>query len=475
MYRYDQLVETLSSAIMMGSIAVGQKLPSIRECATLHNVSLNTVKTAYQILENKGLIFAKPQLGYYVAEELAAQIRPKSRISEFEKQDFNSKDIEDIIATVFQNRQNKDYIDLAIASPKGEEFYPAKTMKKALLKTLSARHLLDSTCTLPIYTEQLRQQIARRSLKLGMSISPEDIIITHGATEAMSLALQITTQPGDAVAVESPTFYNVYPLIKNAGRRVIHIPTDMDIGIQLDALEAAIREDDIKAVITIPSGHNPFGFVMPENKRQKLVALANQHKVAIIDDTIYAELQFGKKLIPNLQKYDQDGWVLSCGSFNKTIAPDFRIGWLEAGRFKDAAKRLKMSTNIAESKLYTETLGTFLENGSYDVHMRHLRRLYKDKRDQMILLIKQFFPSSAQIITPQCGFLVWVELPAQVNTLKLFYDALEHKVISMPGILCSGSSQYNNSLRLTICHSDEKQIIQGLHILGQLIQQQLDS
>lgn len=127
----------------------------------------------------------------------------------------------------------------------------------------------------------------------------------------------------------------------------------------LDALEELLKSQSVQAILTIPTGHNPLGFSMPESNRRRLAELANQFQIPVIEDAMYAELQLTEPLLPNIKAFDQNGWVLVCGSYTKTVAPDYRIGWLEAGRFRNIVQQLKFTTTVAEPALLTETLGLF--------------------------------------------------------------------------------------------------------------------
>lgn len=472
MYIYESLVETLSKAITSGQLSQGTRLPSIREYANSHSISVNSVKSAYRILEDRGLIYARPQAGYFVADLIPELVRAK-RTAAIERQDVSHTNIQRMLATILEYQQKGGCTDLAFACPFGELFYPAPRLRKITSQVLRSHRHLQSTYTLPPGSVRLRSQIARRGLQLGMMLSAKDILITHGAMEALSLAIRAATKSGDYVAVETPTFYNLYPMLEGLGRQLVHIPTHPDSGMCLESLKKELDQKKISAVITVPSGHNPLGFTMPESNRKQLANLAHEYQFAVIEDAIYAELQFGEHLVPNIKAFDKEGWIITCGSFTKTIAPDFRIGWLEAGRFGDSVRQLKFASTVSESMLFTETLGLFLENGSYDLHMRHLRRLYKTQIDKVRACIAEYFPTGTCVSRPQCGFILWIELPGSVDSLMLFHAALDEKILCMPGPLCSGSKLFNNCLRLAVCFELDEKHIAGITRLGRLAQKQL--
>ncbi|MDR9767882.1 PLP-dependent aminotransferase family protein [Shewanella baltica] len=468
MYIYQSLAKSISDAIYKGQLPQGAKLPSIRDFSSQHNVSINSVKMAYRQLEDRGFIYARPQAGYFVASRIPALTQSKP-IENHQSLNVPHSNIERMLSTILEYQHSDGYIDLALACPEGERFYPSARLRKLTAQTLRNLRHTQSQYALPPGSHRLRSQIARRGLSLGMVLSAKDILITHGAMEALTLAVRATTQVGDRVAIETPTFYNLYPMLDELNREIVHIPTHPDTGMCLKSLKTEIENKPIKAVITVPSGHNPLGFSMPSTYREELVELAHSQHFAIIEDAIYAELQYDDHLIPNMKAFDRDGWVITCGSFTKTIAPDFRIGWMEAGRFKDKIRQLKFTSTVSESVLLTETLGLFLENGSYDLHMRYLKRLYHAQIETVRACIAEHFPAGTRVSLPQCGFILWIELPEYFDSLTFFHRALDEKILCMPGPLCSGNKQFNHCLRLAVCFELDERRLAGIAKLGQLI------
>jgi len=473
MFIYEIIAGEIGAAIASGQLPPGSRIASIRECSERHSVSVNTIKAAYRILEDRGLITARPQSGYFVNSKISELSVPAAVVEDKEKIPLNG--INKLLAFILGKCADEQYVDFALAYPVGENYYPSSRLKKLTSQVLRSKKSSIGSYVLPPGSLRLRSQIARRGLQMGMSLSAEDILLTHGAMEAINLAVRATTRPGDGVAIETPTFYNLYPMLEDAGRRIIEIPTHPRTGMCLDTLQNKISLNQVAAVLTIPSGHNPLGFTMPVENRQRLAHMANVNQVAVIEDAIYSELQYTPQTIPNIKSFDEDGWVLVCASYTKIVAPDFRIGWLDAGRFRDVARQLKFTSTVAEPEMLAETLGLFLENGSYDLHLRHLKRLYSKKIDAVRALIEQYFPLGTRVSRPECGFILWIELPEGSDTLRLFHDALEEKIICMPGALCSGNKSFNHCLRLAVCFDFDDRRIHALRRLGQLADEQLQA
>lgn len=463
--RYRQLAAELAEAIDRGSLPAGARLPSVRACAAQHALSLNTVTAAYRLLEDRGLIEARPQSGYYVRSSLPALQRPlRARPSGVRA----SGELDELMSVVLQCQQREDHVDLALACPRGEMFYPGAKLARLTAALLRRQPQLVGRYALPPGSLRLRTQIARRAKLLGMDLAADDILLTHGAMEALQLALRAVTRAGDTVGIESPSYFNLYPLLASLGLRALEIPTHPQHGLALDALELLLEEKRLQAIVAMPTVHNPLGCSMPLAAKQRLAELVNRHRVPLIEDALYAELQFVEPLQPTVKAFDSEGWVMVCASYTKTLAPDYRIGWLEAGRFAETVRKLKFSSTVAESLLLGETVGAFLESGGYDHHMRALRRRYAAQVDAVRGLIARHFPAGTRATQPAGGFLLWLELPASVDSLALFHAALAERIVIIPGLLYSTGARYRHCLRLSCCYPLDERAGAALRRLGEL-------
>ncbi|WP_187321884.1 aminotransferase-like domain-containing protein [Serratia marcescens] len=461
--RYLQLADTLAEAIRRGTLRPGDRLPSVRRCAQTHRVSINTVVSAYRTLEDRGLIEARPQSGFYVRSTLPAlkmASAPSGRIEP------PADDVLALIDTVFAAQQNPAFTNIALACPQTSDFYPGGKLGRMLSSQLRRQPDLIGQYPLPPGSLRLRQQIARRSMTLGMLLEPGDVVLTHGCMEALQLALRVTTKPGDCVGLESPTYFYLLPLLASLGLKALEIPTDPQLGLSLDALELLLNEKRLNAVIAMPTVQNPLGCTMPLAAKKRLARLMNDHQVPLIEDGLYAEIQFGGALSPAVKAFDRDGWVLFCSSFTKTLAPDFRVGWICGGRFQEALRKLKAVSSMSESQLLSETLATFLESGGYDHHLRNLRKRYAAQVDEARALIARHFPRGTLATQPAGGFVFWVEFPPGVDSVALFHQLLEEQICLTPGTLYSPSGRYRNALRLSCCYPFNARYTQALARLG---------
>jgi len=471
--RYQQLADELAHAIASGTLPPGARLPSVRQSAKSRTLSLNTVTAAYRLLEDRGLIEARPQSGYYVRARLPAPSR--GALTDAGAAQPTDDKVLDLIGSVLAAQQTPGFTDLSLACPQGGDFYPTAKLARLLSGVLRRQPQLIGTYPLPPGSQRLRTQIARRMLALGMRATPDDIVLTHGCMEALQLALRAVTQPGDAVGLESPTYFNLLPLLASLGLNAVEIPTRPDTGLSVDALELLLAEGRLAAIVAMPNVHNPLGCSMPLAAKQRLAELVNRYQVPLIEDALYVELQFADSPAPLVKAFDRDGWVLVCASYTKTLAPDFRTGWLEPGRFGEAVRRIKFASTISEPAVLAETVGLFLESGGYDHHLRSLRRHYARQVDTVRGLIERHFPPGTRATTPAGGFLLWVELPEGCDTVALFHAALKERISLMPGTMYSPGGRYRHCLRLSCCYPIDEHYLTAIARVGQLAAQQLEA
>ncbi|WP_217426314.1 aminotransferase-like domain-containing protein [Pandoraea anhela] len=242
------LADELADAIKQGRLPAGSSMPSLRECAAQRHLSLNTVTAAYRLLEDRGLIMARPQSGFYVCSALA---EPEFSSRHIAKNGMGAVQ-SDLMTLVLAARQMPGMLDLAFAGPSGERFYPGNRLAKLTGSVLRRRSEWVASYAMPPGSPLLREQIATRARRLGIEVSAECIVLTHGAMEALNLALRVVARPGDRVGVEAPSYFNLYPLLSALGLKAIEIPTHPRHGLDIDAVEALLLEKRVATIVAIP-------------------------------------------------------------------------------------------------------------------------------------------------------------------------------------------------------------------------------
>jgi DNA-binding transcriptional MocR family regulator len=447
-------------------------MPSLRHMSRRHRVSLSTAIQAYQLLETQGHLEARPKSGFFVRVPPAASI-PEPR-SDARAGRPSVPATHAILREAIDAAGDPANVPFGAAciSP---ELLPGRRLNLILRSIVGHRPLHSALYTLPPGLEALRRQIARRSGDLGCPLSPGELTITGGALEAINLAMRAALRPGQALGVESPTFFGVLQAAASLGIQVVEIPTDPRTGPDLDALESAIRRHRIKAFFVIPNCHNPLGHVTADEAKKDLVELTARHGVALIEDDLYGDLAFEGPRPHTAKSYDRAELVLLCSSYSKTLAPGFRVGWIAAGRFQDEVNRLKFTLNIAPPGLPQMALAQFLDSGGYDRHLRRLRLALAGQLAQVRQAAARYFPEGTAISRPAGGHMLWVELPAGIDAVDVFRRALQRRISVLPGPIFAAGRRFPNCLRLNCGHLWSESHERALHTLGSLCRERAPS
>lgn len=466
MKRYEALADDIARSIHSGLLKPGERLPSVRETCAARKISPSTVFQAYYLLEARGVVVARPRSGYYVAADMA-HLPPEPEVASRPDGESRAVDISDLVFEVLQSSMDRERAPLGSAFP-SPTLFPLQRLGRAMAR--AAVHL-DPWSTVDDLTPglaALRRQIARRYLVEGIEVSADDIVITNGAMEALSLGIAAVTRPGDAVLVESPCFYVTLQVLERNGLQAIEVPTHPRDGVDLDALAQAIARHAPKACWLMPTFQNPLGSTMPEANKRELVELLARHGIPLVEDDVYAELHFQSKRPPPAKAYDREGLVLHCGSFSKCLAPGYRIGWVAPGRFRTELARHKLTSTLNTNVLAQLAIAGYLEGGGYERHLRRLRERLAQQQAQYVAAIAEAFPRETRVTRPLGGYFLWVELPAGSDTLALRQRALTHGMSLAPGPMFSPSRGFGNCLRLNCGHPFDPRMAEAVATLGRL-------
>ena len=442
---YETLASRIATLIEKGTLQPGQRVPSVRKLSRQYQVSVSTVLLAYQKLESRGLIQARPQSGYYVR----TAIHPAPAEPEMSKPAAAPKavSVSELVMRIVHAGRDPGIVPLG-AAVSGHEFLPVRQLNR-IMGQMSRRFVkLSHAYDFPPGCEMLRVQIARRMMEAGCSLTPGDIVTTCGTQEAVNLCLRAVTKPGDTVIIESPTFYGLLQSIEALHLRALEIPTHPRTGICMDALASALKKTRVNACLLVTNFSNPLGSCMPDENKKALVKMLAQKQIPLIEDDIYGELVFGPARPKAAKSWDAEGLVMYCSSVSKTLAPGYRVGWTAPGRFKDAVERLKFVNTIAGASLPQLAVAEFLANGGYERHLRKIRRTYEQSIERFTQAICKYFPEGTRATRPAGGFVLWVELPKGTDALALHHRALAHKISIAPGPVFSASGKFQNFIRL---------------------------
>lgn len=467
---YEQVARHVADLVTSGTLLPGERVPSVRQLKKQLSVSVSTVMQAYRLLEDRKLIRAVPQSGYFVREPMVSNKEPTaSHNAPFP----NEVECINFTAALMDDANHEDMVQLGAALPDAR-LLPMEKMNRLFSQVVRVYGSATHEYAIPQGRIELRRQMAKRLMDAGCSIGPDDIVVTNGASEAINLSLRATTQPGDVVAIESPTFFFFIDILRTMNLKAHEIATRSNTGMDMIALEKALQEKQIKAIILASSYANPLGTLMPMENRKKLVELAKTYNVTVIEDEVYGELSFNGTRLPSLRSFDDGNHVITLGSFSKTISPGLRVGWCVPGKFKNRVLDLKATTNHASATLPQLLVATYLEQHGYDRHLRKLRKHYKEQVDQVRKAIAKHFPSSTRVSRPQGSYVIWVEMPVRVDTAKLYKQAIEKNVSIAPGRMFSSLDRYANCMRINCGLIWDEKIENAIATLGQLVKAQLE-
>jgi DNA-binding transcriptional MocR family regulator len=314
----------------------------------------------------------------------------------------------------------------------------------------------------------LRRQIARRALGLGTAVDADEVIVTAGGLDALNLALRAVASPGDVVAVESPTYFGVLQALEAVGLRALEIPADARSGIDLNLLEQTLKRHRIKAVLAMTTCHNPLGSAMADGAKKELVALTARYGVPLVEDGAYAELAFDERDRRPAKAFDQRGQVIFCGSFSKVLAPGLRLGWIEAGRFRDRIAALKGVTSGMTSVLPQLALAELLATRYYDRHIKRLRLRSAEQTRRFAQALRDALPSGARMTAPAGGVLLWVQLPG-VDATAVYRSLLQQGIGVFPGEIFSLRGKHRSFLRISCGAAWSPVIERAIGLLGKAV------
>ncbi|MFD1136047.1 aminotransferase-like domain-containing protein [Paenibacillus urinalis] len=493
----QQVYDYVHLRIERGDYAPNDRLPSVRSLAEQFGVHRLTVFKSYQQLVKDHFIYAKDRSGYYVCPHPAVKLT-----SQPDKTFTNAIDSGDVIHL----HQKKNQEQILTAQPlhsaasqlTKEDSLPFLSLTRRT-HVLSALHqqdvqyqfskaLIDPSLLPNTYMSEYVKQVFDMYPKLlgtystvqgdfqlrkvmaeyfnarhHMSLSPEDILVTSGATQAIDLAARMLIKPGDVVLVERPTYSTAIDIFRQAGARIVTVEMRPD-GYDMEQLEHTIVESRPRLMYVNPTYHNPTGYVLPEEKRKLLIELAEQYQFIIAEDDTTYDMYFADEPPPPIYSYDTEGVVMYIRSFSKYVAPGLRIAFVlcKPWLMKEALT-LKSLTDGGSPLLGQKIFEHYFTSSRMQTHMEKLRialSLRKEKMEQMLTA------ADWQWISPEGGLDLWVQLPAHVDAIALLEKSLERSVAFVPGPFCDplpqGSEAY---IRLSYCYTSEKQIEEGMERL----------
>ena len=458
-----RVIELVKQQINQQTWLPGERVPSIRKMSQLQSTSPMTVMKAYEQLELGGWIYARPQSGYYVSPHFNRLTPPQPQPQIVNQSIKINRHVFDVVQAIKQ----PEVIPFGSAFP-DPSLFPMPILGRLLGRAVKSMPGDSGITGLAPGELSLRRAISQRYAKTGVNISADQVVITSGATEALGLGLSAVTQPGDIVAIETPTFYGALQAIERLHLKAVEIPVCPQHGIDIESLASCIEQYPIKACWLMSNFHNPIGVSIDPERQRLIYELLARREIAIIEDDVYGELYYGVDKPTSFKSIDSEGLVIHCSSFSKSLAPGFRVGWALAGRYTQQLTELQFMSTLSAPVPNQHAITHYIKEGGYDAHLRQLRRTLEVRQQKMREAILDIFPSGTTVTCASGGYFLWVTLPLEINSAELLTQLLERYRISIaPGTLFSSDSRYKHCVRFNSSYELTAEFIGALHCIAE--------
>jgi DNA-binding transcriptional MocR family regulator len=444
------VIATIKQRIAGRTLTPGAQLPSIRALAQTLKVSKSTIVEAYERLAAEGIIRSRPGAGFYVAGNLAplslADIGPK---------------LDRAIDPFWISRQSLD-AGGAVSKPGcgwlPSSWMPEEALRRSLRTLARAPEAILTDYGTSLGLPALRQLLARRMGERGMEASPEQIMLMESGTQAIDLLCRFLIEPGDAVLVDDPGYFNFHALLRAHRANVIGVPYTAT-GPDVELFAQAVSEHRPRLYITNSAIHNPTGATLSPVTAHRVLKLAEQAGMTIIEDDIFAD--FEHTPAPRLAAFDGLNRVVHIGSFSKTLSASVRCGYIAAPReWIDGLIDLKIATTFGGARLSSELVLTLLKDGSYRKHMESVRSRLSKATGKTIAWLK---PLGLKPWIPEpSGIFLWCRLPDGIDATDVAHRALANGVLLAPGNAFSVLQTASSFLRFNVAQCEDERIFKVL-------------
>ncbi|CAI1988426.1 MULTISPECIES: aminotransferase-like domain-containing protein [Serratia] len=464
---YRQIAEQIKQAIHAGFLPANTRLPSVRTLATQYNISLTTALKTLRTLEDEHYAVAKPKSGFFVAPRRHSL--QKGAVMVEQPREIAPLDEQTELHMAMVGEDCRVRLDLANGD---SSLYPIKKLSLIMRQLgYSKPFLLGDTVKGSGYAP-LKTEIARRAIDYGCNINPDNILVTNGCVEALSLSLMATVKPGDAVAVESPCYFVLLQMLRQLKLRVIEVETGNEGYVDSEKLVALFQRKAVKVFVTLANVNNPLGKTIPNEKKAHIARQADENGVIIIEDDTFGDISFGVQRPFPMRAFSPN--VILCSGFSKTVAPGMRVGWVHSNHYMRKITSLKYTSTMGSPILPQATIAELLSNGGYDAHLRKLRHKLANLVNKIRQVVLLAFPPGTKVSEPEGGYVLWVEMPKNaLNVRSLFIKARNAGIGIAPGHIFATDNRYDHCFRLNAGFGYNDEVEQAIAQLGQWCTQSL--
>lgn len=471
---YEQIETYLRQGITNGSLAAETRLPASRQLARDLGVNRITVENAYTALESDGLIYSRVGSGTYVLAPASLPPIPKDETAwPLWQQNLPERSLgqRSVIEELRKNAAHPAPISFA-GGISDSHLFPVEDFRK-VLQTVMRRDGIEALD----YGDRrgyapLRETIAHILASQGLQTRPENVLVTAGSQQALSLVCQLLLEPGDTILVESPTYSGALDLFRALNYKIVGVPMDGQ-GMQVDLLEKLLQRHHPKLVYTIPNFHNPTGTCLTSARRRQFIILADRYNVPILEDDFVGDLRYDGRAQPALKALDPGGRVIYVSTFSKMLMPGLRVGFVVAdGPVYESLVKFKRVNDLATSSLIQRALEDYVTVGRYQAHLHRTCNIFRKRRNAMVEALHRHLPPGIALDPPQGGLFLWLKLPENLSADELLPLAIAEGVDFMPGsAFYTDPSQGRSWLRMNFVFQPEEKIEEGARRLGRAIKQ----
>jgi DNA-binding transcriptional MocR family regulator len=444
---YRQIAHRLAERIRAGEFHPGERLPSLRALCREEDVSLMTAVAALSHLETSGLVEAKPRSGFVVRSAggtRAPAQAPLDLWGDRSKESLSGA----AVAEVVNSLSDPNLVPLGAGCP-AAAFFPNAHLSRLMREAIRKDEFHSAKYSTAPGSLELRREICHRLNARRCRMTPARILLTAGGMEALAIAIGTVIRPGDHVMIEVPTFFGIHQLLRRLPVHVHEVPNDMRDGFDLALVAKLLTTTEVRAAILMPNFNNPTGTLLANEKKKELAALLAAHDVAIVEDDIYADLGYELRTPSALLTYREKSQAphYLVGSFSKSVAPGFRIGFIASSDDIFALSLNKFTTNIGNNRLAENAMTEVMKSGLYEKQVRKLASRFEANVRRFRAAILSHFPAGTKVSTPRGGFVVWVELPREIDAIRVHEKSLQEKVSVAPGFIFSNHYRLDHFIR----------------------------